>query len=120
VWDRLLDHAIAYYRDVVKPALQYRRPSGDEAAALQDLAESLKALPESADGETIQTTVYEVGKRHPVFAGLKGWFQSLYQILLGQNQGPRMGSFIALYGLAKAIALIERAARGEDLAGEAG
>jgi lysyl-tRNA synthetase class 1 len=120
LWDRLLDHAIGYYHDFVEPRLSYRRPREEEAEALRDLANRLRQLPESADGEMIQTTVYEVGKRHPAFANLKTWFQSLYQILLGQDQGPRMGSFIALYGLPKAIALIERAARGEDLTADAG
>lgn len=116
LWDRLLDHAIAYYRDFVKPRLAYRPPGPEEAAALADLAAELKDLPAGADAETIQTVVYEVGKRHACFGSLRAWFLALYQILLGQDEGPRMGSFIALYGLAEAIALIERAARGCDLA----
>ena len=68
-----------------------------------------------ADAETIQTEVYEVGKRHP-FPDLKAWFKALYEILLGQSQGPRMGSFIALYGLQETQDLIKRAIAGEDLA----
>jgi lysyl-tRNA synthetase class 1 len=68
-----------------------------------------------ADAETIQTEVYEVGKRHP-FPDLKAWFRALYEILLGQSQGPRMGSFITLYGLQETQDLIKRAIAGEDLA----
>ena len=68
-----------------------------------------------ADAETIQTEVYEIGKRHP-FPDLKAWFRALYEILLGQSQGPRMGSFIALYGLQETQDLIKRAIAGEDLA----
>ena len=68
-----------------------------------------------ADAETIQTEVYEVGKRHP-FPNLKAWFRALYEILLGQSQGPRMGSFITLYGLQETQDLIKRAIAGEDLA----
>lgn len=120
LWDRLLDHALAYYRDFVKPRLRYRLATPDEAAALADLAEALRRLPADSDAEAIQTVVYDVGKRHPHFPNLRAWFQALYQMLLGQDDGPRMGSFIALYGLDAAIALIERAARGDDLAGDGG
>jgi lysyl-tRNA synthetase class 1 len=69
----------------------------------------------SASAEAIQTEVYEVGKRH-AFADLRSWFKALYEILLGQTDGPRMGSFIALYGRAETLVLIERALRGESLA----
>lgn len=104
----LVGHAIRYYRDFVKPAKQYQVPTPAEADALRDLAETLKALARDADAEAIQTEVYEVGKRHACFADLRAWFQALYRILLGQQDGPRMGSFIALYGIDETIALIER------------
>ena len=64
------------------------------------------ALPAGADAEAIQNAVYEVGKRHP-FPALKDWFGCLYQVLLGQEEGPRFGGFIALYGIGETIALIE-------------
>ena len=115
ILDRLVEHAIAYYRDLVKPAKTYRAPSEAEGAALAELAQALAALPADADAETIQTEVYEVGKRHP-FENLRDWFRALYEILLGQSQGPRFGSFAALYGLAETVALIDRALAGEDLA----
>ena len=113
--DRLVGHAIAYYRDFVKPKKSYRAPSGMERGALEDLANALAKLPANATAEAIQTEVYEVGKRH-AFADLKSWFQSLYEILLGQSQGPRMGSFIALYGLSETLTLIKRVLAGETLA----
>jgi len=113
--DRLVDCAIDYYRDFIKPAKRYRSPTEAEAAALDDLAAALESLPEVVEAEAIQTAVYEVGKRHPDFADLKAWFRALYQILLGQDQGPRMGSFIALYGVAETVTLIRRAVAGEDL-----
>ncbi len=119
ILDRLVGHAIAYYRDRVKPAKFYRAAGSVERAALADLAAALRSLPVDADAEIIQTEVYEVGKRHP-FETLRDWFRALYEILLGQSQGPRFGSFVALYGLAESIALIERALAGEDLAVEAG
>ncbi|MBI1775170.1 MAG: lysine--tRNA ligase [Proteobacteria bacterium] len=112
--DRLVGHAIAYYKDQVKPAKRYRRPSQAEAAALGDLAKILEGLPAGADAEAIQTQVYEVGKRHPV-GELREWFTALYQILLGQDTGPRFGSFIKLYGISETVRLIRRALAGEDL-----
>ncbi|MDP6773587.1 MAG: lysine--tRNA ligase [Rhodospirillales bacterium] len=117
VVDRLAEYAINYYRDFVKPAKRYRPPSDDEKAALEDLAATLEELPAGSDAEAIQAQVYEVGKRHP-FADLKAWFRALYEILLGQSTGPRMGSFIALYGIAETVTLIRRALAGEDLAAD--
>ncbi len=114
ILDRLVEYAINYYRDFVKPAKQYRAATDDEKKALEDLAGVLQSLPGDAGAEAIQSEVYEVGKRHP-FEDLKAWFKALYEILLGQSQGPRMGSFIQLYGLDETIALIRRAIAGEDL-----
>ncbi|SMF38398.1 lysyl-tRNA synthetase, class I [Tistlia consotensis] len=122
--DKLVGYAIAYYRDFVLPTKAYRRPAGAEAAALQELLQELEALPVHADPETIQNAVYEVGKRHAeAFPGLRDWFKACYEILLGQEQGPRLGSFFALYGLPESRALIGRALAGElagGLAGSAG
>jgi lysyl-tRNA synthetase class 1 len=85
-----------------------------ERAALAELLAALDSLPADATAEAIQNEVYEIGKRH-AFPDLKAWFKALYEILLGQDQGPRMGSFIALYGRAETAALIRRALSGEDL-----
>jgi lysyl-tRNA synthetase class 1 len=113
--DRLVGHAVAYYRDQVKPSLRYRPPTEMERKALEDLVRAIEALPTTADAETIQTEVYEVGKRH-AFADLKAWFQALYEILLGRSQGPRFGGFVQLYGIVETVRLIRRALAGEDLA----
>ena len=102
--DRLVGYAISYYRDFVKPTKHYRTPRPEERAALEDLAKSLKGL--APDPAVLQTEVFEVGKRHN-YENLREWFQTLYQILLGQEEGPRMGSFIALYGVDETIQLIE-------------
>ncbi|MBN4016680.1 lysine--tRNA ligase, partial [Rhodospirillaceae bacterium AH-315-P19] len=112
ILDTLTKHAVHYYQDFVKPAKRYRAPDAMEQAALQDLAKAIEALPSDADSATIQTEVYEIGKRHP-FPDLRTWFKALYEILLGQSQGPRMGSFIALYGLDETRALIRQALAGE-------
>ena len=113
---RLVEHAVAYYRDFIRPAKKFRAPDATERAALEDLAETLAALPPDADAEAIQNEVYAVGKRHP-FGELRAWFGCLYQVLLGQQEGPRFGGFVALYGVAETIALIKGAlARPADAA----
>ena len=106
--DELIELAVNYARDFVAPTLKRRAPSEMEAEALRDLESELAKLPPDASAEDIQTQVFEVGKRHP-FESLRGWFQALYETLLGSSQGPRMGSFIALYGIDNSRKLIAEA-----------
>lgn len=106
--DRLADFAVAYCCDFVAPQKVWRDPDAKEAAALADLADRLAALPRDADGETVQAEVYAVGKAHG-FEPLRSWFSALYEVLLGRKQGPRFGSFAALYGLAETEAMIRSA-----------
>ena len=115
ILDELVALAINYYRDFVKPNKRYRQPDAMESEALEELISALEALPGDAGAEAIQSEVYEIGKRHE-FENLRAWFKALYEILLGQEQGPRMGSFIALYGISETVALIRRVLGGEDLA----
>jgi lysyl-tRNA synthetase class 1 len=113
VLDRLMGHALNYYEDFVKPSKSYRLPDDKEKAALLDLAARLKALPaDTTDGELIQGEVYAVGKAH-VFEPLRAWFGALYEVLLGASQGPRFGSFAAIYGLPQTVQLIEDGANGK-------
>ena len=111
----LIGFAIHYYQDFVLPTIAYRKATEPEKAALVDLRSELAALPVNAPAEAIQNQVYEVGKRHDSLGNLREWFKALYQILLGQDSGPRMGSFIALYGIQETIQLLDRAVAGEDL-----
>jgi lysyl-tRNA synthetase class 1 len=104
---RLVEHAIAYYHDFVRIKKQFRDPEDFERIALEDLAATLAALPVDAPVETIQNAVFEVGKRHP-FPELRAWFGCLYQVLLGQTEGPRFGGFVALYGITETRSLIRR------------
>src|ERR1700704_3812097 len=113
--DRLLSGAVAYYQDYVKASKKFRLPTPKEREALQDLADTLRKLPEEESAEFIQNEVYEVGKRHFAQAELRQWFKALYEVLLGSEQGPRMGAFIKLYGRDNVVRLIERALAGEDL-----
>jgi lysyl-tRNA synthetase class 1 len=105
---RLVDCALAYYADFVRPTKSFREPDDNERAALADLAASLRLLPEGASAEDVQTLLYDIGKRH-AFPELRAWFSCLYQVLLGQQEGPRFGQFVALYGVAETITLIEAA-----------
>lgn len=112
--DKLVGYAINYYNDFVKPTKRYRAPTEAEQAALRDLRDALSKVAPGTDPSDIQTEVFTVGKNHN-YENLRDWFKALYEVLLGQEQGPRMGSFIALYGLDESVALIDRALAGEDL-----
>ena len=113
--DRLVGFALRYYEDFVKPTQSVSAPPSDkERAALEDLAARLEALGDERDGEVVQDVVYEVGKAHG-FEPLRAWFGALYEVLLGQTQGPRFGSFAALFGCAQTAAMIRSALAGEFL-----
>ncbi len=105
--DRLAGYAINYYEDFVKPNKAFRAPTEQERAAMLDLLARFKALPEGCqDAEVIQNEVYAAGKDGG-FEPLRAWFQGLYEVLLGQSQGPRFGSFAAIFGLDRTIKLLE-------------
>ena len=105
---KLVPLVLAYYRDVVASTLQRRAPTPLEAEALGRLDSVLAELPQGASAEDIQNHVYEIGKTGG-FDNLRDWFKALYETLLGSEQGPRMGSFIALYGIENSRKLIAEA-----------
>jgi lysyl-tRNA synthetase class 1 len=120
--DALVGYAIHYFRDFVLPLKKFREPVEAERAALQDLRDALSQLPADASAEQIQEVVYEVGRREPFLDktgkiktkdGKPGvaldWFNMLYQVLLGQEKGPRFGSFVAVYGLENTVDMIDGA-----------
>ncbi len=111
--DRLAGYAVAYYTDFVKPQKTFRAPTAAEGAALKALDAALAAAPPGTAAEALQALVYEAGKSHGFADNLRGWFQAIYEVLLGQSQGPRFGSFIELYGQSETRALIARALAGE-------
>ena len=102
----LVPYAIAYHTDHVAPLLRRRAPDPREREALTALDAALATFGPDTDADTIQNEVYEIGKAHFGKEGLRDWFRALYEVLLGSSQGPRMGSFIALYGVANSRALI--------------
>ncbi len=113
--DRLVGYACNYYRDFYKAQKKFRLPTPAERPQFEDLARSIAALAPDATAEFIQNEIYECGKRHRPQAELRQYFQSLYEVLLGTSQGPRMGAFVKLYGRDNVVKLIERALAGEDL-----
>ncbi len=119
--DKMVGYAIRYYLDFVKPNKVYRPCTEDEATALRDLNAALGELPEGSTPEAIQQKVYDIGRRDPYTVTQKDgtmgvgqtWFNMLYQVLLGEERGPRFGSFAALYGLSNTRGLIDKALKGE-------
>ncbi|MFN3387309.1 MAG: lysine--tRNA ligase [Allosphingosinicella sp.] len=111
--DRLVGHAVAYAARFVAPALRRRAPSPEEAAALRELDSVLADYDGAASDEdpaaALQNHVYEIGKSHFGKERLRDWFKALYETLLGSEQGPRMGSFFALYGVENSRKLIAEA-----------
>jgi lysyl-tRNA synthetase class 1 len=103
--DSLVGYAMAYYEDFVRPTKTYRVPTDKEREALGDLASRLDAYEGDGTGEELQTLVFSVGKDHE-FENLREWFKAIYEVLLGQSQGPRFGGFIALYGVKETAQLI--------------
>ncbi len=113
--DDLVGYAVNYFHDFVVPAKTYRAPNDMETTALADLASKLETLDhEAMSAEELQTLVYDIGKAH-AFENLRAWFCTLYEVLLGETQGPRFGSFIALYGVKETAHLIRRALQEDDL-----
>jgi len=124
--DALIRYATVYFRDFVRPAKIFRAPDDVERAALMSLDATLAALPSGASAEEIQSEVYNVARKIERYQDFKAkgatperpgvsndWFNMLYQVLLGENRGPRFGSFAALYGIAETRSLIARALSGE-------
>jgi lysyl-tRNA synthetase class 1 len=118
--DALVGYAIHYFRDFVLPTKTFREPTEPERAALLDLRDALSQLAPDASAEQIQDVVYEIGRREPFLDHKKqakdgkpgvslDWFNMLYQVLLGQEKGPRFGSFVAVYGLKNTVDMIDGA-----------
>ena len=109
--DAAAEFAVRYFNDFVKPERAYRAPSAAEREALEALRAELAAYDGPVEDEALQSVVYAIGRER--FDPMRGWFTALYEVLMGASQGPRFGGFIALYGVAETIALIDRALAGE-------
>ena len=124
--DSLVRYAVAYFRDFVAPRKRYREADEVERGALAAISSRLADMPASASAEDIQHALYDIARPIPRYQDFsaKGatparpgvsneFFNMVYAVLLGENQGPRLGSFIAIYGLEETRALIDRALSGE-------
>lgn len=105
--DHLAGFAVRYYEDFVKPNKVYREPTDQEFKALKDLASELASIPaaQSKDSEILQTLIFSIGKKYD-FENLRNWFRAIYEVCLGQSQGPRFGSFVSIFGTRETSNLI--------------
>src|SRR5262249_26077691 len=118
--DAMVRYAIHYFHDFVLPEKRFREPNAVERAALLDLRDALGQLPAESTEEDNQKGVQEIGRREPFLDHKKkakdgkpgvtlDWFNMLYQVLLGQEKGPRFGSFVAVYGIQNTVEMIDGA-----------
>ena len=106
ILDGLTNYAINYFKDKVEPKKNFKKPSVDEKKALEKLINKLKEIEKSLSPEEIQTLVYTVGKENGYQKNLRDWFKLIYQVVFGEENGPRMGFFISFFGLKETIELI--------------
>ncbi len=124
--DNLAGYAVRYYADFVKPKKKFRPADEVEAGALRALSDALAKAPDGATAEQLQTLLYDIGRTIPRYQDFnaKGatpekpgvssaWFNAIYAVLLGEERGPRFGSFIELFGIPETRALIDRALKGD-------
>ena len=112
--DKLIGYAINYYIDFILPNKKYLKINNQNKKIIEDLYHLLKSIDKNSTSEEIQTKIYEIGKNHN-FSNLRDFFKLIYQILLGQDQGPRLGSFIKVYGIDKTCELINKILIGKKI-----
>jgi len=108
ILDSLVEYALKYFTDIVKPNKKYRKPNEKEKKALQDLVKKLRDCKDQMDPEAIQTIVYSVGKDNGYQENLREWFKAIYEIIFGDQDGPRVGFFISFFGIKESIELINK------------
>ena len=108
ILDSLIEYALKYFKDIVQPKKKYKKPNEKEKKALIDLSNRLESVGDNADPEEIQTIVYSVGKDNGYQDNLREWFKAIYEIIFGDQDGPRMGFFISFFGIKETIILINK------------
>ena len=108
IFDHLVEYALQYFKDIVKPKKIYKKPNEKEKKALKDLVNRLKNCEPHTEPEAIQTIIYSVGKENGYEENLREWFKSIYEIVFGDKDGPRMGFFISFFGIQETIDLINK------------
>ena len=106
ILDSLTDYAINFFKDKVEPNKKFKKPNAQEKKALENLVIKLKEIDKSLKPEEIQTHVYTVGKENGYDKNLRDWFKLIYEVVFGEENGPRIGFFISFFGLRETIKLI--------------
>ena len=107
IFDNLIEYAIKYFNDVIKSNKVYKKPNDDEKAALEALIQALDKCDDSMKPEDIQTNIYTVGKENGYKENLRDWFKLIYEVVFGDENGPRMGFFISFFGVKETKELIK-------------
>ena len=103
--NEIISGAMNFEKDVTSEKINFKEPSNDEKLIFKDLASRMSKIGDSADPEVYQTEIYQVGKDYK-FENLRDWFKLIYQVLFGKDDGPRFGTFVAIYGVKETIKLI--------------
>ena len=108
IFDNLIEYAIKYFEDVIKTKKVYKTPNEDEKAALNALIKSLNSCNDEMTPEDIQTNIFTVGKENGYKENLREWFKLIYEVVFGDENGPRMGFFISFFGVNETKELIRK------------
>jgi len=107
IFDNLIDYAIKYFNDVIKQQKKYKKPNTDEKKALEALIKTLENCNDKMLPEDIQTLIYSTGKENGYAENLRDWFKLIYEVVFGDENGPRMGFFISFFGVNETKQLIK-------------
>ena len=106
IFDNLVDYAIKYFNDIIKAKKKYKTPNLEEKKALESLVKTLETCNDKMTPEDIQTLIYSTGKENGYAENLRDWFKLIYQVVFGDENGPRMGFFISFFGVKETKDLI--------------
>ena len=106
IFDKLVGYAIRYFNDVIKLGKKYKKPNNDEKMALEALIKTLDKCNDKMTPEDIQTLIYSTGKENGYSDNLRDWFKLIYEVIFGDENGPRMGFFISFFGVQETKDLI--------------
>ena len=107
IFDNLIEYAIKYFNDVIKLQKKYKKPNAEEKIALEALIRMLESCKDEMSPEDIQTLIYATGKENGYEENLRDWFKLIYEVVFGDENGPRMGFFISFFGVHETIQLIK-------------
>ena len=105
--DSLISYAIKYFQDVIKQKKKYKKPNNSEKNSLKALINTLETCNDGMTPEDIQTKIYSTGKENGYKENLRDWFKLIYEVVFGEENGPRMGYFVSFFGLKETIELMK-------------